>query len=294
MTYRKKYCPEIHRVVENVRPSSFLEYTQFLRAVYRTVKRKTKEYTYLKFSYDLGFSETNLLNQIINGNRNLTETAALKICSELKITGKEKKYLIHLVKYVNTRKHKEREEAFDELLKIKSERSSKPLEKDKLEFFSEWYHVVIREMIGLPDFKNSIEWICKKLSGKVLPEQVKKSLEMLERLKLVEKDQDSIIKNTSLDPSTPQEAVGHAIASFHQQMMQRAKESIPLVGPKRRDISALSLRISEKQAQAFKALIHDFEMKLLNLESEEDSANRDQIYQLNVQFFPFTNTEQKK
>ena len=89
-------------------PSHFIDYSKFLDAVYQYVKNRQK-YSYNDFSCDLGFGESTYIHQIVRRYRSLTVKNAEKIAGKLEITGKEKKYLINLVKYSHARSSVDRE-----------------------------------------------------------------------------------------------------------------------------------------------------------------------------------------
>ena len=127
----------------------YLDYRLYLDALYKSIKESKIRYSYLQFSEDLGFSKTNVIHLIIKGKRPLSLKAAEKICKNVNISSKDKNYFLKLVEYQNTRKPENRENLFKHLIKLKSEILKSPEIQSQLEFFSEWYHIIIYQMTFL-------------------------------------------------------------------------------------------------------------------------------------------------
>ena len=244
-------------------------------------------YSYEKFAEDLGFSATNILHQVIRGHRNLTIKSAEKIIKKLELKKFEKKYFLTLIEYNNSNDSKIRDTKFDELMDLKRQLIPGEIDKFWLEYVSEWYHPVIREMILMKDFKNDAKWIANKITPNIRPEQVKKSLELLLKLGLIEENiEDGTLKQTEKLINTGHRVKNMAVASYHQQMINLAKESLTRVKGNKRDISGMTLCLDEANFEKLKSMIHDFKEKVI-IESEK-SAEGDKIVQFNIQLFPFT------
>ena len=75
-----------------------------------------------------------------------------KIIGQIGLSGSAKKYFECLVEYQNSRDSSKREALFQTLISIKSKSLSSYEAKAQLDFFSEWYHTAIYEMIHSKDF----------------------------------------------------------------------------------------------------------------------------------------------
>jgi uncharacterized protein (TIGR02147 family) len=93
---------------------------------------------------------------------------------------------------------------------------------------------------------------------------------------------------TPVDPvlTTGSEARRRAIAEYHRTMIESAKTSIDLVPSDERDISALTLCMSEGGLLRLKQRIQSFRKELLSLAAENQDG--EQVVQLNMQLFPLT------
>ena len=90
-----------------------------------------------------------------------------------------------MVEYCNTGKQAVRDECLQKMLEIKSQKLNSDVDRDQLSYLSEWYHPVILELVGLPEFQNDITWIADQIVPRIRPELIKKSLQLLLKLSLL-------------------------------------------------------------------------------------------------------------
>lgn len=275
------------KAAQEVRPSGFLDVRAFLESLYNFLKQANGQYSYLRFAEDLGSKATTVMHQIVRGYRPLTGKAGLKIAKALGLSGLEKRYFLTLVDYCSARGTAKREELFERLLTIKNESLPDDFDKDCLAFYSEWYHPVVRELVATPGFKADPAWIAKRIQPNIRPEQARQSLELLQRLELVSPDPETKkLVQTKTRMSTGHRVKGMALLSYHQQMILLARDALTRVEGRRRDISAITVNVDEATAQRLKSLIHAFQLQLLD--EAEKAGVGDQVYQVNIQLFPFT------
>jgi uncharacterized protein (TIGR02147 family) len=275
------------RACQEVRPTQFLDYRKFLQEVYAWFKTHLDSYSYLQFAEDLGFSQSNMIHLAIRGKRHLRMKSVQKIVESLGLKGAERQYFETLVRYNSARLASEREVYFQRLVAIKNRTLTSKIEQSQLEYYSEWYHPVIREMVNMPDFQGDAGWIAARIQPRILPEQARKSLELLVELGLVEyseEKQKHVL--TQRNVTTGDEVTHMAVTRYHQRVIEIGRESITQVPSVRRDISGLTLSVSQEVAQKIKAEIQKFRKHLLAIADE--SVEPDEIVQVNIQMFPFT------
>ncbi len=271
----------------SVAPSGYLDYRLYLKAVFEAVKQQLGSYSYRAFAEDLGFGPTTVMHQIVSGYRPLTLKAAQRVAGPLGLKSIERRFFLALVEHGNTKLAAKRDELFKRLLELKGETLAEELDKDRLEYFSAWWHPVIRELVGARGFKDDPDWIAKKIAPRLRPEQAKESLALLDRLGLIERDAETgKLRQTQKRISTGHRIKGMAIAGFHREMIDLAREALTRVPAQRRDVSALTVCVDEATAQRLKAMIHAFQLQLLD--EAEKATDGDEVYQVNIQLFPFT------
>lgn len=273
-------------VKKEVKPSSYLDYRLFFRALYES-RKESGEYSYQKFAEDLGFKATTIMHQIVHGYRPLTSKAAAGVIDALDLESAEANYLMNLVGFCNAKVAAKRDEFFQKLQSLKKKTLPDELDKDLLEYFSIWYNAVVWELVGTKNFQPDLEWIAGRIIPNLKAAQVKASLELLERLNLIAYDAEhKTYRQTQNRVSTGHRIKGMALVSYHQTMIDHAKAALTSISGQRRDVSSITLSVSEETAKRLRAMIHTFQLQLLD-EADRDEAG-DQVYQVNIQLFPFT------
>jgi len=84
--------------------------------------------------------------------------------------------------------------------------------------------------------------------------------------------------------------LGHHVANYHRAMMARAAESLDLIPRDEREISSVTLCISEARMGLIKERIVRFRAELLQLANED--AKPDRVVQINLQLFPLSSKGQ--
>jgi uncharacterized protein (TIGR02147 family) len=156
-----------------------------------------------------------------------------------------------------------------------------------LRFFSDWHHGAIFELVGLSEFQSDPAWIASRFYKHLTPEQVTRSLALLEKLDLIAYDPEAkkhVKKNASL--STGDDVRGLAVVGYHLQMMDLAQASFSQTPADSREIGAVTLSVSEDMALRLKEDIRLFRRYVIHL--SEQCQQPDRIMQLNLQLFPMT------
>ena len=276
---------DIKKIALICNPSKFLDYRKFLAALYEQSTQIDSALTYKQFAELLGFPASNVLDHVIKGRRPLSTKGGERINRSLYLKASERDYLLELIQYTNSRSSTERDAAFENMLSLKDKALPEDLSKSELEYFTEWYHMVIGEMTKLVNFNSDPEWIAKTIVPRIRPEQARKSLDLLMDLGIIEYDKKNKRHvRTSKDPSTGHETEGLAVTSFHKQMSDISKNALKM-NEGVRDLSAMTLCLDEKTFEEIKTSIHKFQRKVLEQDGKVKSPET--VYQLNIQLFPF-------
>lgn len=276
-------------LLEKIKPSDFMDYKNYLLALYQMQKTLNADYTYHKFSEDLGFTATNVVSHIIQGRRPLTEKAARTVAGALHLTGLEKRYFLTLVTYVNAHDISDQKRHFDTLFELREQTVVSSITKENMQYFSQWFYSIIGEMARLKEFKADPEWISKNLLPDLRPKQIENALLVLEKLGILRFDEKlNKYCRTELDLSTPKEAKGLATTSYHMQMLDQGRSALSRVPANQRNFSSVTVAVPESMIKKMTDLIYQLQMDILNLEKEAKGQGANAIYQVNVQMFPFT------
>jgi uncharacterized protein (TIGR02147 family) len=226
---------------------------------------------------------------VIAGRRRLTRHTTTKIMEALALTRYSRRYFSVLVKYNNARSVAAREQLLTQLVELKARKLPAPEERQKIEYFAEWYYPVLREMVGIDGFREDEGWIASQLYSHLMPKEIRRALDLLLELGLVARDPQKRTLQQTGGQVRPNRIVSElAGIRYHERMLDVAKDAIYRVPPEQRDLNALTLCVSAKAAERLMDAVQDFCRRAMALEGEHADDPHKLVYQLNLQLFPFT------
>lgn len=262
----------------------YLDYRHFLKDYYRGQKEeKGSRFSFRSFSRAAGLRSPNFLKLVMEGKRNLGPDGIQSFIKALRLGKEESAYFENLVHFNQSATDDERNEWYRRLSTSKKYREIREIEKDYFVYFSHWYYAAIRELVLLPDFKEDPDWVARRLSPPVTVREAKGGLELLQKMGFLKRDKSGRLVQSERNIATAREVQSLAISNFHRQMIQKASESIERTPPLKRDISSLTLALSEEKFREAKRRIQEFRRELNVLLSEEGKT--DSVYQINFQIF---------
>jgi uncharacterized protein (TIGR02147 family) len=261
------------------------DYRQLLGDYYVKKKELQPYFSYRAFSRRTGFRAPNHLQRVINGDRNLSSDAALRYSQAMHLDSEEQDYFCTLVEHSQASEDDDIRRLTEKLVAMKRYRGARRLDEAYAEYHAHWYIPAIFEMISCRGFVADPRWIAPRMRPPIAEEEAARALSVLRELRLVEESGGRL---TPVDPvlTTGSEARRRAIAEYHRTMIESAKTSIDLVPSDERDISALTLCMSEGGLLRLKQRIQSFRKELLSLAAENQDG--EQVVQLNMQLFPLT------
>jgi uncharacterized protein (TIGR02147 family) len=227
------------------------------------------------------------MHLIVTGHRPLSVKAAERIAEAIGLKGRQRKFFLLLVEYKQERDAGLREKVYAKLVETKKDDMVPGLQKDYLEYFSSWENSVVLELIVQSKGKVSIAELHEKLWPNITQNRLEKAVETLLSIGFLEKtDESSVYKVVTKSVATARNVRSLALVRYHHNMIELARDSLLAVSGSRRDISALTLSVKEEDLEKIKVDIENFRKHMM--ETYDNSEVADQVYQLNLQLFPFT------
>lgn len=281
----------LHDIVQSLDILGYFSARRFFSDLYTQAKLRMGKYSYRHFASDLGYGETNFLHLVCSGKRKVSPAKARDVALALKLSAARKRYFLALIRFENAKSPGLRNETLEEMAKIIQETLPTRLDKDQFAYFSNWENAVIRELAARNDFEPDPEWIIRRVQPPISLERAKESLETLLRIGYLKHDpKTNRVVTTSLHIKSPREAKGTAIYRFHHHLIEHGRTSMTRIDPWRREIGSSTVRLNDDAVRQIKKEIQDFHERVLSI-AEACSEDAKQVYQLNVQFFPFTEVE---
>lgn len=270
----------------------YLDYRKYLKELYEEKKKTTQYFSFRYFAKAAGFASPNYLKLVMDGKRNLSQEGIRKFCKGLKLNKVEQDFFENLVHMNQSKTDEEKNFYYQRMSSSKKYIETKRLEKDQYEYFSKWYYVAVRELVALPDFKEEPEWISAKLGHQITPKEAAHAVDLLIKLNLLKHDESGKLVQVDSSITTGPEVESLAVANFHREMLKKAAESIEKTDPELRDISSLTIPVSEETLKEVKKKIQAFRRELHAFLAEQKQY--DAVYQFNFQLFNLSEVPWKK
>lgn len=266
----------------------YLDSKEYLSDYYQAMKSKDPSFSYRSFSASLGIKAPNFLQWIIEGKRDLAEKKIFPVASIIGLKNKEVEYFYLLVKFGQSKTISEKDDYFNKLIELRKPFVISVLDEYQYKHFNNWYNEVIRVLLNMINFNPNEQYAFRRLARMLRPKitesEARSAIKKMLALGLVKKDSEGYIRQTDKIISTGDEVRSFFIKRYHEEMIDLAKASMDNFPSEERDVSGITMNVSDKCFQLIKKEIQQTRKRILELiEMDEES---DRLYQMNIQIFP--------
>ncbi len=266
-----------------------LEYTNYRQYIadYYAEKKAKSAFTWQEFTRAAGFSSPVHLKYASEGRLNLSDTAAKRVAQAMHLVDFEQDYFCEMVKLDNAKTDAEKKAAFNKMIAIADAHKAKILEGDSFRYFESWKNPVLRELApSMPGAKPLA--LARACRPEITAAEVTESLNFLVKADLLKKDKDGNYARTETGVTTgPMDVTPVAVRSMHRQMGEFALDAIEGVPQNERHFSGLTLGITQEAYTEIVQKIAEFRKEIIAIATR--NTETEEVYRLNVQFFPMTN-----
>ncbi len=269
----------------------YRDYRQYIVDYYADRKAKSA-FSWQEFATAAGFSSPVYLKYVSEGRFNLSEEAAIRTARAMHLADFECDFFVEMVKFDHAKNDTEKRAAFSKMISIADANKAKILEGESFRFFEDWKNPVLRELApAMPGAKPlALAHACRP---EVSAAEVSESLNFLVKADLLKKDKDGNYEQTDKVVTTgPMEVTPLAVRGMHRQMGEFALDAIEGVPQDERHFSGLTIGITREAYQEIVQKIAEFRKEIIAIATRESAT--DEVYRLNVQFFPMTNKSLNK
>ena len=269
----------------------YTDYRQYIADYYADRKAKTA-FSWQEFAKMAGFSSPVYLKYVSEGRFNLSEEAAVRTAQAMCLADYEREFFVEMVKFDHAKNDSEKRAAFSKMVSIAESRKAKILEGESFRFFEDWKNPVLRELApAMPGAKPlAMAHACRP---EVSAAEISESLSFLVKANLLQKDKDGNYAQTDKVVTTgPMEFTPLAVRGLHRQMGEFALDAIEGVPQDERHFSGLTLGITREAYEKIVQRIAEFRKDIIAIATSETAT--EEVYRLNVQFFPMTKKSVKK
>lgn len=263
----------------------------FLKDYYAEHKKAHPSFSYQYFANKAGLKSKTFIYKVIAGQKTLSKGAVFAVAQAMGLNRKETEYFEAMVHFTQAKTEREREFYFNHLQAFGKHHTSAQLRQDQFTYFSKWYYPALRELVAFLDFKDDFKILARTLNPPITTPQAKKAVRLLLDLGLIKRMASGRYFQTDKSITTGDQVRSLAVAAFQKENLRLATESIDRHKRQLRDISTLTVGISEAGFQRVREEVAAFRKRLAEMVEKDDPVDR--VYQINFQVFPLSTPPRK-
>jgi uncharacterized protein (TIGR02147 family) len=274
----------------------YTDYRKYLADWYNEKKTLNQAFSYNSFAQKAGFKNKGFFHTVIYDKRNLSKPSVVKICQAIGLTKSETDYFENLVFFNQAVDLKERNYFYEKMNAVRSPHKTaskaRQIRSDQYEFYSKWYYSAVRAIVDMYAFRGDYKWLAQMVTPHISIKQAKQSVQLLEKLGMVAKYGSGIYKVIEKSITTGKEVVGLAVQNFHMECAELAQKAIQELPRTRRNVTGLTLGISNKSYEQICGEIQEFQEKIMDIANNDKDADR--VYQFNFHLFPISKADDER
>lgn len=231
----------------------------------------------------LGVASSGFLSNLMAGRKNLTPDQVQKMVRALELDREEGQYFELMVYFTQARTPEEKDEWYRRLSLLQKV-SLKQLDSKHLTLFAMEEMVFLFELLQVKPANWKPSELAKVLEPVTSVERVKEALANLEKLGFIVQDENGIWRTTESAVTSGDELRSIHLTSFQKTCLELSKRSLYEVPSSHRDLSVLTLGLSEDGFRMVQSEIRHFRKRLASISIQD--TNQSKVYQVNFQLFP--------
>jgi uncharacterized protein (TIGR02147 family) len=263
----------------------YQNYRLYLHDYYNDLKATKPYFSYRYFSKKAGINASAFLYYVIQGKRNLTKKSIDKISTAIGHSRDENEYFENLVFFNQAKTIAEKTMYYSRIVECRKPVAIKTIDKDRYEFYSKWYHSVIREVVTMVDFHDDFNLLAGFLVPPITANEAQESIRLLERLGFLERDEKGLYHQTdTIIGARPSGSDAFVIEKFQTEMLAMAIKAYDNIPRADRMSASTTFSISKATFDLFKMKTREFRKELLEIARLDNEPER--AYQFTFNLFP--------
>lgn len=264
----------------------YMDYRLYLKDVLAWKKKENPSFSHRMILSKMKVSSSGFLCNVINSKSNLTIKHIEQLSSILRLSTIEANYFKLLLYFSKAKTLSEKNDFFQQIIKYRK-RKNKFLKDEYLTLFSKWYYPVIRELITYVEFNGDFSLLARKVEPPIRAYEAKEAVKTLLELGLIEVDSKGLYQQSETSLTTGDEVKSLHVANYQMKMIDLSKRAIEKVSPEKRDISGVTLSISQGKFELLKQEFQKFRKKIVQIAVDDDIIS-DKVVRCNLQLFPLS------
>lgn len=263
---------------------SYTDFRQYMLDFYEE-KKRTSAFSWREFNKLAGFTSPNYLKLVCDGKSKLSKVKASAVAQAMNLAGYEETYFELMVSFDNAKEERRQREILLEMDRMAREHKARLVDGDAFEFYQSWEYPVLRELAPMMPGAKPSE-MAAACNEEVSAEDVSRILKFLVKRGFLKSEGDKVYTQTEKTVVASKEALPLAIRSMHKEMAGYAQKAVDKYSAGERHFLGITMGVNE---ELYGKVVEELENCSRRINAlTANCENLDQVYRMNIQFFPFT------
>lgn len=261
-------------------------YRKYLSDFFAFKKSGKASFSYRRFASLVGVKSPNYLQLVMQGKRNLSEDVGEAVARVAGLKDAEKAYFLTLVRKEVARSEVEKRRVERDMSAVVKRLVTRGILRSQADVLTKWYHLLVRELVLLPDFEATGAYVSKKLSGLISEEQAEESLRLLLKNGFIRASVPGKFEQSDPVLDTGDHAFQRSLMdAHHSETLKTWSQNLARLSPAEQERGLLNIPIRDEMLPELQARIRQFQEELIGwLQSVE---NPTRVVQLGIYMMPF-------
>ena len=261
------------------------DYRLFLKDYFDEQKKLRSIFSHRFFAAKAGFSSSSYCLNVIRGRFNLTEKSIAKMVKAMNLNNIQSKYFFALVEYNQAKQVEERENAWDEIVQIRSKNEFVHISEDQQDFFSKWYYPVLRELVCQPAFDGDMMRLARMVVPAIPTEEARVAVENMIRWNLIQKTVDGKFQKTA-EMIDAKNVSPMNLRKIRREYVQQAIGAIESKKAHERFAAFTTLAMSESSYDYAVKILEEARQKIMAKAADDPEVEK--IYEMMILMYPLS------
>lgn len=266
---------------------------------YTDFKKYLKEFRDFRKAEDPGFSNTYIcyvlgqknsnsyFNNVLSGRIKIGPTIIQRFQTLLHLSKEEFSYFRNMVSYSQAKEFDDKEHFFKQMMKTNRIKGA-AVSAEFQEYYGEWYHPVVRALFDIIDYNgDNMDDLHKPVKQILTLKQLKSSVELLLRLKLLQKNAEGFYKPANAIISNGGDIEESVLKLYQQKVLQFGFTNLQNDELSPQKTTTMTLSLSEEGFQQIEQRVAELRQEVRAI-AQNDSEQSENLYQISIHLYPFT------
>lgn len=265
---------------------NYANYREYLEEYQKNRHAVDKTFSRNRVCQLLGLPNTRSYFRDVLAGKDISKNFVDRFIEAFKMDKNEARYFKVLVQFTQSQSQEERERLFEQLVAL-NQTPKRFIESDTYAFYKAKHHSVVRAALDVFTVSDNYKYLGSRLIPPISEKEAKSSIELLERLKMVKRDETGRWLPAEKWVTAGFCGKNEAVKQYQLGKLDQGKKAMlsPLNDPNQ--TLTMTFSLSQDMLAKLQKKIEKFRREVRSM-IHKDEKNSQQVYQVNLQYFPQT------